>query len=542
MAGAPEGVQAVQIDLDGFSGRLCPLPVGEARYARVLGLAGRIVFLSFPTEGGLNQNAAQPPRPKGRIQAYDLGRQRVETVMDGVSSMSASMDGKTLVVRAGRKVRVLPASFKEEGPSTVEETTRETGWVAMSRYRLEIEPGSEWAQMLREAWRLQRDQFWTEDMSGVNWQRVYERYAALVDRVATRSEFSDLMWEMQGELGTSHAYEMGGDYRPSPRWHRGFLGIDAHWDRRAEAWRIDRIVEGDPWDAMAASPLGAAGLDVRAGDRLLAIDGTELDGSTTPGHALADRAGRVIAVRVARGRRRPRTVIAKALRSDAALRYRDWVEANRRAVHDATDGAVGYVHIPNMGVQGFAEFHRYYPIEVQRDGLIIDVRFNGGGNVSQILLERLLRRRVGYSLSRHSGLRPYPFDSPAGPMVALTNEWAGSDGDIFSHAFKLYGLGPLIGTRTWGGVVGIWPRHSLVDGTVTTQPEFSTWFEDVGWGVEGYGTDPDIEVEITPQDYRDGRDPQMERAIAEITGMIQSNGSPAPVLGPGPVRTPPRLS
>ena len=540
-AGDGEEPQPVKVDLDGFEQRMCALPLPEGRYSRVLGLAGRIAVLSFPVEGGLGRPRTQPPRPKGRIQAYDFNRNRVDTVMDGVSSMSASMDGKTLAIRAGRKVRLVPTAFKDESQGSSDETSRETGWIPMARYRVEIDPGAEWAQMLREAWRLQRDQFWTEDMSGVDWQAVLDRYEALVERVTTRSEFSDLMWEMQGELGTSHAYEMGGDYRPSPRWHRGFLGVDARWDRRADAWRIERIIQGDSWDPAATSPLTAPGLDVQPGDRLVSIDGKNLDAETTPGEALADRAGRAVTVRLARGRRRPHSVVAKALRTESPLRYRDWVEANRAAVHDATDGAVGYVHIPNMGVAGFAEFHRYYPVEVQHDGLIVDVRFNGGGNVSQILLERLLRRRVGYSLARHSGLRPYPFDSPAGPMVAITNEWAGSDGDIFSHAFKLYGLGPLIGTRTWGGVVGIWPRHSLVDGTVTTQPEFSTWFEDVGWGVEGYGTDPDIEVDITPQDYRAGRDPQMERAIAEVMGRIDAHTGAPPDLGPGPVRTPPTL-
>jgi tricorn protease len=174
-----------------------------------------------------------------------------------------------------------------------------------------------------------------------------------------------------------------------------------------------------------------------------------------------------------------------------------------------------------MGPIGYAEFHRYFMSEVDRDGLIIDVRFNGGGHVSQLLLEKLLRRRVGYDANRWGQPEPYPADAPMGPMVALTNEYAGSDGDIFSHCFKLYGLGPLIGKRTWGGVVGIWPRHFLVDGTVTTQPEFAFHFDDVGWGVENYGTDPDIEVDIRPQDHAAGRDPQMERAISEVEKLMR---------------------
>jgi tricorn protease len=194
-----------------------------------------------------------------------------------------------------------------------------------------------------------------------------------------------------------------------------------------------------------------------------------------------------------------------------------------------------------MGPVGYAEFHRGYLAEVDRDALIVDVRYNGGGHVSQLILEKLARRRLGYDLSRWGGLVPYPVESVAGPLVALTNEHAGSDGDIFCHSFKMMKLGPLIGKRTWGGVIGIWPRHALVDGTVTTQPEFSFWFEDVGWNVENYGTDPDIEVDITPQDYRAGADPQLARAIDEAQRLLQQAPRKLPELAAKPSRALPKL-
>ena len=213
----------------------------------------------------------------------------------------------------------------------------------------------------------------------------------------------------------------------------------------------------------------------------------------------------------------------KTLKSEIPLRYRAWVEANRAWVHKHSGGKVGYVHIPNMGPDGFAEFHRYYFAEVDHDGLLVDVRHNGGGHVSQLLLEKLARRRLGYDVNRYGAPSPYPSDAPMGPMVALTDEWAGSDGDIFSHCFKLMKLGPLVGKRTWGGVVGIWPRHALVDGCVTTQPEFSFWFHDVGYAVENYGTDPDVEVENRPQDYAAGKDPQLERGVAEVMRLLKAN-------------------
>jgi tricorn protease len=194
-----------------------------------------------------------------------------------------------------------------------------------------------------------------------------------------------------------------------------------------------------------------------------------------------------------------------------------------------------------MGPWGFSEFHRAWHSEVDKDGLIVDVRFNRGGNVSQLLLEKLARRRLGYGITRFRLPSPFPDDSPTGPMVCLTNENSGSDGDIFSHTFKLAGLGPLIGTRTWGGVVGIWPQQTLVDGTTTTQPEFGFWFTDVGFGVENYGTEPDIEVTITPEDYQKGRDPQLERGLEELMSIIHRSEPLIPEFGPAPSVRPPTL-
>jgi tricorn protease len=234
-------------------------------------------------------------------------------------------------------------------------------------------------------------------------------------------------------------------------------------------------------------------------------------------------------------------VIVEPLKTETALRYRDWVESNRRWVREATDGRCGYIHVPDMGAPGFAEFHRSWREEVTSDGLVIDVRFNRGGNVSQLLLQKLLRDRLGYRVTRWSVPRAFPTDAPAGPMVCLTNEFSGSDGDIFSHTFKMHGLGPLVGTRTWGGVVGVWPQQSLVDGTVTTQPEFGTWFHDVEFSVENYGTDPDIEVVIAPHDYGAGRDPQMDRAIEELIRLVEAHDLELPDFSVRPSTEPPRL-
>lgn len=206
----------------------------------------------------------------------------------------------------------------------------------------------------------------------------------------------------------------------------------------------------------------------------------------------------------------------KAFDGETPARYREWVQRNRDRVHQQTEGKASYVHIPDMGAHGYAEFHRYYLAEINHDALIVDVRYNGGGHISPLILEKLARKRIGYDLQRWGQPIPYPGDSVLGPIVALNNEHAGSDGNIFSHCLKLMKLGTLIGKRTWGGVIGIWPQHALVDGSTTTQPEFSFWFEDVGWELENYGTDPDIKAEISPQDYAQGKDPQLDCAIEEV--------------------------
>ncbi|MFQ5966877.1 MAG: S41 family peptidase [Acidimicrobiia bacterium] len=528
------------IDLDGIESRIVEFPVPEARYRAVRGAEGRVLLHSVPVAGSL-QPPADKSKPKGVLEAYEFASEKTERVAEGISSFEVSSDGKVMAIRAGKKLRVVPASFKESEEKKTEEPGRESGYVDLGRLKVEVVPGSEWQQMFSEAWRLQRDQFWTETMSDVDWEGVYDRYLPLVDRVGSRAEFSDLMWEMQGELGTSHAYELGGDYRPEPKWFQGFLGADLVWDDGARSWRVDRVPTGDPWDITASSPLTRPGANVSEGDLIVAVDGVETSKRRSPDRLFVHKADSAVTLAVRTPGARRRTLLTQALRSELPLRYRDWVEKNRRTTHERTDGEVGYVHIPDMGPRGFAEFHRYFRAEVDRPGLIIDVRQNSGGNVSQLLLERLARRRVGYDVSRWSEPQPWPVEAPTGPMVCLTDEYSGSDGDIFSHAFKLMDLGPLIGKRTWGGVVGIFPRHALVDGTITTQPEFAFWFKDVGWGVENYGTDPDIEVEIRPQDHAADADPQLDKAIAEALKEIRRARPKVPEFQPIPSRQPPRL-
>ena len=524
----------IVIDLEGITNRALPFPVPEGKYRSIRGIKGKALFLSFPIEGTISQ-PGERHEPRGHIDSYDFEAHKTEYLIDGVSGFDLSRDAKTLIYRSSQRLRVLKAGDKPPKGDNGDRTNRETGWLELSRVKVSVQPAAEWKQMFAEAWRLQREQFWTEDMSGIDWEAIYAQYAPLVERVGSRSELSDLFWEIQGELGTSHAYEGGGEYRQRPHYSQGFLAVDWGYDAEHERYRIAHIVQGDPSDSKATSPLTSPGLNVGTGDAVLAINGQRVGPGRSPQELLVNQANNEVQLAIEDATsQETRVITVKALSDEQPARYREWVENNRRIVHEKSQGRVGYIHIPDMMGEGFAEFHRSYLTEYDYPGLLIDVRHNRGGHVSGLLLEKLARRRIGYDFSRWGQPSPYPAESPRGPMVALTDENSGSDGDIFSHSFKLMRLGPLIGKRTWGGVIGISPQHALVDGTRTTQPEYAFWFKDVGWNVENYGTDPDIEVDIAPQDFVNNIDPQLDRAITEALRLIEDMPSLEPKPGERP--------
>ncbi|NEO99836.1 MAG: peptidase [Symploca sp. SIO2E9] len=522
-------IPTVEIDFEGIERRIIAFPVPEGRYSQVWGVKGKVLFTSFPIQGSLNHTA------QGTLEVYDFQEHKQDTLATSVTSFKVAQDHQTLIYRSQKRLRVSAISKLSAKKEPSNEAGRKSGWLNLSRVKIPVVPPREWQQMLKEIWRLQKEHFWTEDMSGVDWERVYQRYLPLLDKITTRSEFSDLIWEMQGELGTSHAYEYGGDYRKQPDYQLGFLGADFAYDSNSDAYRIEHIVEGDCWNEKLDSPLNRLGVNVEVGDLLLAIGGQRVSKNLSPSELLVNQSGCEVTLTFASANSEEnRTVTVKTLSSETPARYREWVENNHQQVAQATNNRVGYVHIPDMGAYGYAEFHRYYFAEVHKEGLIVDLRYNRGGNVSQLILEKLARQRIGYTVSRWGKPEPYPDDSLLGPTVALTNELAGSDGDIFSHCFKLMKLGTLIGKRTWGGVIGIWPRHSLIDGSIITQPEYSFWFSDVGWNVENYGTDPDIEVEVMPQEWAQGKDPQLEKAIAIILAQLDAHPVQLPDFGERP--------
>ncbi len=539
---APE----TRVDLPGIVQRIAPFPVPENRFGKLVAVAhGKVVWSVLGIVGAHGRGGHKEGPAK--LEVFDFATARTETLAERADAFDLAADHSTLLLRDAKRMRVIDASKKptpaKPAPADSAAPSRENGWLDLGRVRLSVDPRAEWRQMFREVWRLQRDQFWVADMSGIDWGAMHDRYAPLIERVNTRSELSDLIWELQGELGTSHAYEIGGDHRKPPSVALGHLAAELRIVDDDESYEITRIASGDAWDAGADSPLNAVGVEAKVGERITAVNGQRVSRSTPPQALLVHQANaKVELTLVSAGRGEgtaatSRRVLVNTLADEVPAHYREWVETRRAWVHAQSNGRVGYFHLPDMMAAGYAEFHRYFNAECDREALIVDVRYNRGGHVSQLLLEKVARKRIGYALTRWGEPSPYPDESVAGPVVTLTNEHAGSDGDIFSHSFKLMKLGPLVGTRTWGGVVGIWPRHDLVDGSSTTQPEYAFWFSDVGFGVEGHGTDPQIEIDNAPHDAAGGHDRQLEvalqTALAEI-GRVVAPG--LPVFGPGPDR------
>ena len=498
---------AVTLDADGIFSRVVAVPVAEASYGSLRAISGGLAWLRRPVAGVLGDGAADPDghRPRASLERFSLGKREVTVVVDELDWFAVSGDGTRLVVRDGDELRVLPSGRPDgkDGEVTVD----------LGRARLVADPGALWRHAFAEVGRLVRRDFWRAGMSGVDWDGALERYAPLVDRIRGSADFADLLWELQGELGTSHAYvnENEGDRPDRPA--VGKLGADISRDD-AGRWLIDRVLPGESSDPGARSPLQAPGVVVRAGDEIVAVDGRPVARPDGPWPLLAGTAGKPVELTVRSGPDDPvRRAVVVPLRDDRRLRYQDWVTERRRAVRELGGGRLGYLHVPDMMAPGWAQLHRDLRTEMSRDALIIDVRGNSGGHTSELIVEQLARRIIGWDLSRYQRPESYPKIAPRGPVVAVADEFAGSDGDIVTAAVRALGIAAVVGTRTWGGVIGIDGWRRLVDGSEITVPGYAFWFGEFGWGVENYGVDPDVEVFYTPDHYAAGRDPQLETAV-----------------------------
>ncbi|GEL20277.1 S41 family peptidase [Pseudonocardia asaccharolytica] len=515
---APDTV-AVVVDVEGLAARVVPIPVAEGRLSGLGAGKDCLLWFRSPVAGVLGEGRAitgdNGPRPV--LERYDLVRRKLDTIVDPVSGYEVSGDGTRLVVRDEDTLRVLRTD--RSGSGAPSDSDADEFEVDLRRVRIMVDPVAEWRQMFDEAGRLMRDHFWVEDMAEVDWAGELARYRPLVEAVGSKDDLVDLLWELHGELGSSHAYVIGGQGGGDRSGRPGLLGADLEPDGEGH-WRVVRVLPPETSAARARSPLSGPGVDVRAGDVLLEIGGRPIDPQLGPAPLLVGTADRLVELTVRTGSGELRRVVVRPLSDDLALRYQDWVAGRRAYVAERSGGRLGYLHVPDMVASGWAQLHRDLGRETRRDGLIVDVRGNGGGHTSQLVIEKLARKVIGWDVVRHRQPETYPSDAPRGPLVALADEHSGSDGDIVTAAFKRLGLGPVVGTRTWGGVIGIDSRYSLVDGTRVTQPRYSFWFDHLGWGVENHGVDPDVEVVITPQDWVAGRDPQLERAIELATAAL----------------------
>jgi tricorn protease len=520
-----DAVEPVRLDLEGLASRVVPFPVRAGHYGALRAADGALLWLDRPRTGELGEALiGGDEHPKPALLRYDLAKRKLSTIVEALDGgYAVSGDGTRIGYRKDGSLIVKAADAKDEEDAIT---------VDLDRIRVTVDPVAEWRQMFEENWRLMRDNYWRADMGGVDWDAVHDRYLPLALRAGSADDLRDVLWETGAELNTSHAYVSA----PHRERHRdaarsqGQLGADLEVGEDG-VWRIARILPGETSVAAGRSPLEAPGVAARTGDAIVAVDGRAVEPAHGPSALLVGKADQPVELALRREGAEDRRVVVVPLAQEYTLRYHDLIRTRRATVHELSGGRLGYLHVPDMVSGGWAEYHRDMRTELSREGLVFDLRGNGGGHTSQLVIEKLNRKVIGWELSRRSEPMSYPSDAPRGPMVAITDEYAGSDGDIATNAFKRYGLGPVIGTRTWGGVVGIDNKYSLVDGTSVTQPKYGCWFDNVGMGIENYGVEPDIEVPYPPHDYAAGHDPQLAEAVRLALEALERT----PALAPPPL-------
>lgn len=521
-------VKPFAIDWDGLAQRVTKVPVPADN---VDGLAVTRGFILF-TKGGAPFYGRDSDR-KTALHIFDVKKREASELLDDVQGYALSDDGKKALVRHGNtSFSLIDATPKGKGD-------KEKKAVSTKGLMVDRVPAQEWATIFDEVWRRYRDFFYVRNMHGYDWKAIGDRYRSLLPYVAHRSDLTYVLSEMVAELSVGHAYIESGDVELPPRAKVGLPGARFALDGAAARYRIARIFSGQNEEEKYRSPLTEVGVDVREGDYVLAIDGQELTAGDDPYRLLRHKTDPVtLTVNARPSLEGARKVQYRPLESEESLLYLGWVMDNRARVAKATNGRVAYIHLPDMGGSGIYEFIKWYYGQIRAEGLIVDVRSNGGGNVSAWLIERLDNKLLGTRFGSggdHPGT--YPQTVFHGPMVGLINETSASDGDIFPHYFRKAGLGPLIGKRTWGGVVGISGRGPLLDGGQVFVPLSATNDENGQYIIEGEGVPPDIEVENDPASVIAGRDPQLERGIQEVLKAMEADPKRLPGRPADPVKT-----
>jgi tricorn protease len=499
----------VVVDFDGIMDRIVHAPGVPTRDHQGLlpGPEGHVFVAEAPPGGGLGGLT---------LHRYAVEEDEVTSFAERVSDAATSINGAHIVFRSGDAWTVTGAggSPPREG----------AGRMALDGLRIRIEPREEWGQMLRDGWRFMRDFLYVDNTHGAPWDDVWEWYSAWLPDVEHRSDFNHLLDMVSGEVAVGHSYVRGGDYPDLLNPRTGLLGADL--EERDGYYQIARIYGPERWNPGLRGPLADPGLGVEAGDWLVAIDGQPLRAPTNPYQLLEGTAGRVItlAVNDAPSLEGARDVVVQPVGSESQLRGMSWIEGNRRTVHEMSDGRLAYVYLPNTGRGGFTSFNRMYFAQQDRAGAVIDERNNGGGSAADYMVEVMDRQLFGYFNSRVPGNRPFtqPMAALWGPKVMIINERAGSGGDLLPYLFRFHEVGPLVGTRTWGGLVHTADTPPLIDGGRFVAPRGAFYDVDGSWAIEGEGVAPDIEVHQDPAAVIAGRDPQLEAAVAEALRLLET--------------------
>ncbi len=507
-----KGSPRVEIDAEGFADRIVALPGPAANYFSLNATADAVFYL----------RSDDGPR---KLYRYDIKAQKEEEVIEGIRGYTLSADGKSILFHQGTNWGIVASTAGQKS---------DKGTLDLSRMDMKIDLRLEWKQIFSDAWRLMRDWFYDPGMHGVDWQAVGRQYEQLLPFVSRRSDLDFILGEMVSELNAGHTYVDSGDEPRVERIENGLLGCEFEDDGSAH-YRIGKIFRGETWHEAFRSPLAEHGVDVRVGDYLIAVNGQEIPTTENPYRYLENTVGRTVTLSV---NSRPtsedaRTVTVRPVNSETQLRFLDWIERRRAIVDSASGGALGYIWIPNTAVEGNRELFRWFYPQARRKGLIIDDRYNGGGFIPYNMIELLEREPLNYWARRSQE----PFSAPdvfhQGPKACLINGYSSSGGDAFPYYFRLRGLGTLIGTRTWGGLIGLSGQPAFVDGGSLNIPTFRFMDTEGNWAIENEGVSPDIEVIDRPDEVARGRDPGLERAIEILMEKLE-RGVPQRPVPPAP--------
>jgi tricorn protease len=514
-----------RIDLDGIQNRIVALPTPPGNLGSLAASDGFVYYSSSPTYGFSGPLPGLAPE----IHVFDLDKRKDHVLLSGASSFALSFDGKKLLYGDPPDKWGIIDAAPPSGP----EHHVGDGVLNLAGLRAQIDPRAEWKQIFNEAWRQERTYFFEKSMNGVDWDAERKKYEPLLPYVADRYDLTYVIGEMFSDLSNSHMYVGGGDYPDLHPVNLGMLGADFELDAASGRYKIAHILPGDNWDQALRSPLTQPGVNVHEGDYLLAINGRQLQAPQNPYEPFVNTANQNVTLSI---NSKPtmdgaRDVVVQPLATEFNLRELDWIQTNREKVDKLSGGKIGYVYLRDMGPAGLNQFVQQYFPQIRKQGIIFDVRYNGGGNVDQIIFERLRRILAGMETARNWAPGTIPDNVFNGYMACVTNHYAASDGDFFTYFFKYYKLGPVIGTRTWGGVRGIRGEMPLMDGGYLTRSEFSLYGLNSQWLIENHGVEPDIVVENTPDKLAEGHDPQLERAVDYLMKEIQEHPK---VLPPAP--------